>query len=272
MTEHSAAAPVLRFVDDRAVRDLEQLATRARRVADTGMRLHVVPEAGRSRTPMLAQWVSVLQPAGLGDGVPVVLGLRTVPLATADGVADLDAVVALGSVTERTARMRGQDPVDLAFAVPPGREHVTWTALTPPRGGWTPVAEVADEELAEVATRGADAVRDALPENPGRRWSARSGRRCGDPCSGATLCSSRPAWPSARTRWASCGPAAAPGSARRGHGRAWTPPAASYWAAPPWRCEPAPHVGARTAGRSGRVLQGVGGPLQVVPEFGLVQR
>ena len=29
------------------------------------------------------------------------------------------------------------------------------------------VAEVADEELAEVATRGADAVRDALPENPG---------------------------------------------------------------------------------------------------------
>ncbi|MWD30802.1 hypothetical protein E0K89_025540, partial [Aquicoccus sp. SCR17] len=89
MTEHSAAAPVLRFVDDRAVRDLEQLATRARRVADTGMRLHVVPEAGRSGTPMLAQWVSVLQPAGLGDGVPVVLGLRTVPLATADGVADL---------------------------------------------------------------------------------------------------------------------------------------------------------------------------------------
>ena len=167
MTEHSAAAPVLRFVDDRAVRDLEQLATRARRVADTGMRLHVVPEAGRSRTPMLAQWVSVLQPAGLGDGVPVVLGLRTVPLATADGVAELDAVVALGSVTERTARMRGQDPVDLAFAVPPGREHVTWTALTPPRGGWTPLAEVADEELAEVATRGADAVRDALPENPG---------------------------------------------------------------------------------------------------------
>ena len=167
MTEHPAAAPVLRFVDDRAVRDLEQLATRARRVADTGMRLHVVPEAGRSRTPMLAQWVSVLQPAGLGDGVPVVLGLRTVPLATADGVADLDAVVALGSVTERTARMRGQDPVDLAFAVPPGREHVTWTALTPPRGGWTPVAEVADEELTEVATCGANAV-SILKANPAR--------------------------------------------------------------------------------------------------------
>ena len=183
MTEHSAA-PVLRFVDDRAVRDLEQLATRARRVADTGMRLHVVPEAGRSRTPMLAQWVSVLQPAGLGDGVPVVLGLRTVPLATAHGVADLDAVVALGSVTERTARMRGQDPVDLAFAVPPGREHVTWTALTPPRGGWTPVAEVADEELAEVATRGADAVRDALPENPGEALVRRVRADVGTPARG----------------------------------------------------------------------------------------
>ena len=53
MTEHSAAAPVLRFVDDRAVRDLEQLATRARRVADTGMRLHVVPAAGADRDRVL---------------------------------------------------------------------------------------------------------------------------------------------------------------------------------------------------------------------------
>lgn len=170
MTEPSAApapAPVLRFADERAVRDLEQFATRARRVSDTGMRLHVVPEAGPSRTPMLAQWVSVLQPAGLGDEVPVVLGLRTVPLATAEMAADLDAVVALGAVTERTARMRSRQPVDLDFSVPPGREQVTWTALTPPRSGWTPAAEVADEELADVAERGVAAVREALPENPG---------------------------------------------------------------------------------------------------------
>lgn len=167
MTEHSAAVPVLRFLDERGVRDLEQFATRARRVADTGMRLHVVPAAGRAGTPMLAQWVSVLQPAGLGDEVPVVLGLRTVPLSGVDGVADLDAVVALGSVTERTARMRARTTTDLAFSVPPGREQVSWTALTPPRSGWTPAAEVEDEELAEVATRGVEAVRAALPENPG---------------------------------------------------------------------------------------------------------
>lgn len=124
MTEPSAA-PVLRFADERAVRDLEQFATRARRVSDTGMRLHVVPAAGPSRTPMLAQWVSVLQPAGLGDEVPVVLGLRTVPLATAEMAADLDAVVALGAVTERTARMRSRQPVDLDFSVPgAGAGHV----------------------------------------------------------------------------------------------------------------------------------------------------
>lgn len=160
-------APVLRFADERAVRDLEQFAARARRVADTGLRLHVVPEAGPERTPMLAQWVSVLQPHGLGDAVPVVLGLRTVPLATADGVADLDVVVPLGAVGERTARMRAQDPVDLDFPVPPTREQVAWTALTPPRAGWTPAAEVADEELIEVATAGVAAVRAALPADPG---------------------------------------------------------------------------------------------------------
>ncbi|GGK40686.1 hypothetical protein E4A47_01260 [Micrococcus flavus] len=163
----STDALVLRLTDERAVRDLDQLAQRARRVADTGMRLHVVPRAGRSGTPMLAQWVSVLQPQGLGDGVPVVLGLRTVGLTTAAGVEDLDVVVPLGSITERTARMRAQDPVSLDLALPPTREQAAWTALTPPRAGWTVRAEVSDDELIEVAEKGMEAVRAALPQDAG---------------------------------------------------------------------------------------------------------
>lgn len=185
-----AAVPVLRLTDERAVRDLDQFATRARRVADTGMRLHVVPEAGPRRTPMLAQWVSVLQPHGLGDGVPVVLGLRTVGLTSEDAVEDLDAVVSLGAVTERTARMLGGTPIALDLPVPPGRERVTWTALTPPRAGWTVRAEVPDDELAEVAVKGAEAIRDALPQDPGeamvrqvraQMWGPRLGGEIGFP-------------------------------------------------------------------------------------------
>lgn len=161
------AVPVLRLADERSVADLEQFASRARRVSDTGMRLVVAAEAGPSRTPTLAQWVSVLQPHGLGDAVPVVLGLRTVALTSAAGVEDLDAVVPLAAVTERTARMRAASPVGLDFAVPPGREAVTWTALTPPRSGWRTRATVGEDELAEIALKGAEAIQQALPQQPG---------------------------------------------------------------------------------------------------------
>jgi len=159
---------VLRFVDGRAVRDLEEFAARARRVADTGMRLAVQPSRAPGRGALLAQWVSVLQPAGLGDQVPVVLGLRTVPLATDEGVAQVDAVVPLGAVGERTARMRTlEGEAALAFTLPPTRETVAWTALTPPRSGWSVRAEVEDDELIEVARAGVEAVREALPADPG---------------------------------------------------------------------------------------------------------
>lgn len=163
-----AGQPVLRFADARAVRDLDEFASRARRVSDTGMRLTVQAARDAAHGPLLAQWVSVLQPAGLGDQVPVVLGLRTVPLAADDGVAGLDVVVPLGAVTERTARLRTlEGDAALAFSLPPAREAVAWTALTPPRSGWTARAEVADEELIEVARAGVQAVRDALPADPG---------------------------------------------------------------------------------------------------------
>ena len=63
-------APGLELVleDLDAVTDLERYASRARTMADTGMRLQVVGS-------VLAAWVSVLQPRGLGDRVPVALGL-----------------------------------------------------------------------------------------------------------------------------------------------------------------------------------------------------
>ncbi|MDY6054397.1 hypothetical protein [Micrococcus sp.] len=164
----SAGGKVLHLADERSVRDLEEFASRARRVADTGMRLTVAAPATAGRPPLLAQWVSVLQPAGLGDAVPVVLGLRTVPLASASGVEGLDVVVPLAAVGERTARMRSAAGEQArAFTLPPTREQVAWTALTPPRSGWQVRAEVGEDELLEVARLGAEAVRDALPQDPG---------------------------------------------------------------------------------------------------------
>lgn len=163
---HTAAeaAPALQLEDLEAATDLERLATRAKLMTDTGMRLQT---AGT----VLACWVSVLQPRGLGDRVPVVMGLRTVRLAEApaDGV---DAVYALGAVLERLARMTSTSST--TFTLPPAPEPAPWTAVTPPRSGWTPVATVEDEELQTVARDGIRELADALPQDPGASMVAQA--------------------------------------------------------------------------------------------------
>ncbi|MGM7667074.1 hypothetical protein [Microbacterium sp. A93] len=173
---HTAAAPVLVLEDREAAVDLERFATRAKLMADTGMRLQV---AGN----VLASWVSVLQPRGLGDQVPVALGLRTIRLVEGrqDGV---DAVYALSSVLERLARMTSTG--SSAFTLPPVSEQAPWTAVTPPRSGWTPVATVEDEELQTVARDGIRELADALPQDPGAAMVAQAraavwGRLLGGP-------------------------------------------------------------------------------------------
>ncbi|HRO30142.1 hypothetical protein [Citricoccus sp.] len=147
-----------------AVADLERYATRARTMADTGMRLQVVG-------PVLAAWVSVLQPRGLGDRVPVALGLRTFRLdrAGADG---WDEVYPLSSVLERLARMTSTSRT--ALTLPPVTEAAPWTAVTPPRSGWSSVAAVADDELQQVAQDGIRELGAALPQDPGASMVAQA--------------------------------------------------------------------------------------------------
>ncbi|MDO5634061.1 MAG: hypothetical protein Q4G34_04240 [Micrococcus sp.] len=155
----------LRLTQEQAVTDLEQFAQRAKRIQDSGMRLQVVGSRSGQTGGVLAQYVCVMQPRGLGDDVPTVLGLRTVGVEADDAVQGLDVTVPLAAVLERTARMK--DTASVEFAVPPTQTPQSWTALTPPRTGWTQVAEVANEDLVEVATSGVAAMREALPTDPG---------------------------------------------------------------------------------------------------------
>lgn len=85
------------------------------------------------RRGVLAAWVGVLPGSGiLAEGT--VLGLRTFALATP---ADLDVIVPLGAITDRTHRGAGRE-----LPIPPTRALAPWSALTPPRGpsgaGWRP--------------------------------------------------------------------------------------------------------------------------------------
>lgn len=140
---------VLRLSDPRALADLGRFATRARTLDDAGaMRL-------QASGTVLAAWVGVLPGSGiLAEGT--VLGLRTFALAEA---AEVDVVVPLGAVTDRTARETGGE-----LPVPPTRAVAPWSALTPPRGPWEPAGTLPGDLLAAVARDGLGEVSDAVRE------------------------------------------------------------------------------------------------------------
>jgi hypothetical protein len=139
----------LRLADPQSLADLGRFAARARAVDDEGaMRL-------QASGVVLAAWVGVLPGSGiLAEGT--VLGLRTFALAEP---AELDVLVPLGAVTDRTAREPGSD-----LPVPPTRAVASWSAVTPPRGPWEPAGSLPGDLLAAVARDGLAEVSDAVRE------------------------------------------------------------------------------------------------------------
>jgi hypothetical protein len=144
------AVDVLRLTDAAALSDLGRYAARARSLDDAGaIRLQATGS-------VLAAWVGVLPGRGiLGEGT--VLGLRTFALAEPT---ECDLVVPLGAVTDRTARPTGTGDLP----VPPTRAIAMWSAVTPPRGGWTPGGAVAADDLALAARAGLEEVSAAVRE------------------------------------------------------------------------------------------------------------
>ena len=140
---------VLRLTDPQSLADLGRFASRARTVDDEGaMRLQASGE-------VLAAWVGVLPGNGiLAEGT--VLGLRTFALAEP---AELDVIVPLGAVTDRTTRGAGTD-----LPVPPTRAVASWSAVTPPRGPWEPAGALPGDLLAAVARAGLAEISDAVRE------------------------------------------------------------------------------------------------------------
>ena len=117
---------VLRLTDPQSLADLGRFASRARTVDDEGaMRLQASGE-------VLAAWVGVLPGNGiLAEGT--VLGLRTFALAEP---AELDVIVPLGAVTDRTdawCRNRPARPADPGRGVVVGG-HPTARAVGARRG------------------------------------------------------------------------------------------------------------------------------------------
>lgn len=142
--------------DREAVADLRTFIARARAVdAGGAVRLQAVGS-------VLAAYVCVLWPRMLGEATPTVLGMRAIPLAHPAGV---DATVPMAAVADRLARMGDEGTL---LDVPPSSVHVSWAAIRPPRGPWTPSGAVASEALAAAAASGMAEVAATVPQQPGQ--------------------------------------------------------------------------------------------------------
>jgi hypothetical protein len=150
------------LVDGLALRDLQVFLGRAERVENGSVRLIA---SGR----VLAVYVAALYPIGLLDETPTVLGLRTLALAED---ATFDTVVPVRSLAERVTRKLDQGAAEadaVSLTLPLAVNTVTWTAISPPRGGWLTLEPTDAALLEQAAKAGIEEVAAAIPAGTGEQ-------------------------------------------------------------------------------------------------------
>lgn len=154
MSRTSTAAKDLTFAEPQVMLDLRTFVGRARAAQDGAVRLQAVGG-------VLAAYVCILAPRILGEAMPTVLGLRTMPLREP---AQLDTTVALASVSDRLARI-GEN--DVVLPVPPTTVAEIWAGVLPPRSGWEFKGTMPTDSLLIVASVGIQEVAESVPQSPG---------------------------------------------------------------------------------------------------------
>lgn len=156
------------LVDSLALGDLHVFLGRALRIDDGSVRL--IAGSG-----ILAVYVSVLHPAGLLDESPTVLGLRTFALKGADGsegAEEFDAVVPVRSLVMRVEGMLSavvDADAPITMSLPIEVNTVTWSAISPPRGGWYSLPPTDWRVLDAVGRAGIAEVAEAIPTGTGEQ-------------------------------------------------------------------------------------------------------
>ena len=150
------------LVDSLSLGDLQVFLSRAQRLEDGSVRL--IAGSG-----VLAVYVAVLQPAGLLDESATVLGLRTFAISESE---EFDLVVPVRSLLERVIRLQGEivDPAaESVVGVPMQVNTVTWTSISPPRGGWSLLEEAAEALFESSALAGIQEVATGIPTGTGEQ-------------------------------------------------------------------------------------------------------
>ena len=144
--------------------------------------VHADPEAAMrlsAQGDVLVLTVAPLHPAGLGDTMPLVLGMRTLRLQN-PALDGLDVVVEARALLDRFARLEEPRPLDLleqgsglvdgpvpGIDVPPAEVRVPWAGIAPPRGPWEPVGTVSASSLRAAADTGIEEIATGAPEGSG---------------------------------------------------------------------------------------------------------
>ncbi|MEJ1230099.1 MAG: hypothetical protein WDM88_04935 [Galbitalea sp.] len=166
-------SPTITLGDALTLRDLQVYLSRAARIEEGSVRL--IAGSG-----ILAVYVAVIYPVGLLDEVPTVLGLRTFAIAETE---DMDSVVPIRSLLERVNRLAeaalpdespdqppDQSPArPIVMTLPMAVNTVTWAAISPPKGGWTPHSVTTSGLLDRIARAGIAEVAAVIPAGTGQQ-------------------------------------------------------------------------------------------------------
>lgn len=138
------------FPDPSAAADALTFAGRTARVGDGAVRL-------RAADGTLVMTSAPFAPRGLFDSTPTVLAMRALPV---DPELVCDLVIDAGEL-----RHAVEDQAQLVL--PETAMTAAWAGVSPPRAGWSTVADIPASVLAARAQWGIAAVAEALPQNPG---------------------------------------------------------------------------------------------------------
>ncbi|WP_111721222.1 hypothetical protein [Homoserinimonas sp. OAct 916] len=150
------------LADSLAVSDLRVYLSRAARVEDGSVRL--IAGSG-----VLAVYSAIFYPRGLLDRSDTVLGLRTWAI---DIGINFDSVVPIRSLLERLPEVGpgieiSDSPVTVRLPHPVST--VTWSGISPPRGGWVKLEPIAATVLEQAAQAGIAEVAQTVPEAVGEQ-------------------------------------------------------------------------------------------------------
>ena len=152
------------LADEQTAADLQSYLARAKRLDPDGLvRL-------RAFGDVLAAYVAPIFAGNLMDSGPTVLGLRTCELAAP---AEVDALVPIGAVQERLARLLGESDIKEFKIQLIETQRAPWAGISPPRQGWEQVGTINETVLTQIARDGIAEVAASLPESVGGPIAAR---------------------------------------------------------------------------------------------------